>query len=224
MCFKQWVEYSTKSSSNKYPIEIGIKKVNYYDILVQPSLVRDLCKTGCKNYNNQGGCPPYSPVFTNIVRPDDSIFLVYGTFYPEYKTERVKASNSPYIHYSLQDQVLANLLNTIGIQLRDNHNCLFLGTGYCMGCKGIKCSFKNGDSICRNPQKRTYSLEATGVNVSLTLHKEYNIQLQWYRKNGPLNIPVTKCCAFIFNNETSEECFIHLFQEYINPVERGSVK
>lgn len=91
--------------------------------------------------------------------------------------------------------------------MRETFNCYFLGAGYCMGCTGKKCNFKNGSNICITPGKRTFSMESTGINVSDTLDKQFGIKLFWYRKGNSLEIPLTKCSAFIFDREVNSDCF-----------------
>lgn len=204
-----WLNYST--SNNTFPIEIKVKLINKDDVVYDPEYIRGLCKNGCKNYNYAGGCPPRAPLFEELNKDMQSYFLVSGTFWPQYKTEKVKASHNIYIHFRLQDNILARLFHNAGISIRQKTACVFLATGYCMGCTGVKCNYKLGNEYCKNPQKRTYSMEATGINVEQTLFNNLNIKLQWYRNNKELDLPITKVCLFMFQ-EYSLDKFIELFQ------------
>lgn len=209
------INYRT-STKKIYPIEIGYKLVRLDQMVYEPVHIRTLCKTGCKNYNQAGGCPPRSPLLEEITKDVQSVFLIYGTFWPEYKSQAVKNSSSMYVHFRLQDIVLSNMIHTIGLDIRHKHNTIFLGTGFCMGCKGKKCNYKMGLEYCANPSKRTYSMESTGINVSETLLNTVGIKLQWYKKGENFDIPLTKCGVVMFKNEITEEDFHKIFSEVLN--------
>lgn len=210
---KFWIKYKT-GTNNIYPIEMGFKRVFINDIIYQPQIIRNLCKVGCKNYNNAGGCPPRAPLFEELIEGIKSIFLVYGTFWPEYKTKSVKKSLNVYVHFRLQDQILSRILFMLGSNMREKYGALFLGAGYCMGCKSRKCNFKVGFDFCKNPKLRTFSMEATGINVSQTLINVFGIRLSWYKKGQELNIPMTKCIAILFKEEVTQD----QFNKYINEI------
>lgn len=206
-----WVDYVTGSGLNKYPIEIRIRKVSFQAISYEPEKVRDLCRQGCKNYNFAGGCPPFAPFFAQIAEQYQTFFLATGTFWPQYKTEKVRESPRMYVHFRLQDHILSRLLHHIGLQVREKTGGLFLGSGFCMGCTGKKCNFKNGLNYCVNPDKRTFSMEATGINVCKTVHENMGINFYWYKKGEKLDIPLTKCCLFAFNTNITDDEFCSLF-------------
>lgn len=213
---KLWVDYVTADGKNKYPIKVGYKKINFDDIVYDPTYIRSLCEVGCKNYNHAGGCPPFSPLFETLHRKGQSLFLVYGTFYPEFKTEKVKKSESAYIHFRLQDQILSRLFYNLGLCLTEKTGCIFLGTGFCMGCGSKKCSYKEGILDCRNPTRRSYSMESTGINVEATLKETVEVQLYWYGKNSGLDIPLTKASLFMFDSGISEAGFKTVTEEALS--------
>ena len=66
-----------------------------------------------------------------------------------------------------------------------------------MGCGSKKCAFKKGEGRCRNPKRRTFSLEATGINVEATLHHIFGLKLQWYTNENYQQVEyMTKAVGF----------------------------
>lgn len=51
-----WYHYRTQNN-NVYPLEVGLTACHIEDLIYDPKTVRDLCKTGCKNYGLAGGVP-----------------------------------------------------------------------------------------------------------------------------------------------------------------------
>ncbi|WP_049755838.1 DUF2284 domain-containing protein [Desulforamulus reducens] len=191
-----WYLYKSEASGIVYPLEFGIKKLKVSDLCYEPDVVWSWCEKGCKNFNNAGGCPPASPLLKTLYSDSDTVWLIYCLFWSKYKHEKVAKSNNSAIHWKFQDAILARLLVNVGYALRTKFEGNFLSTGYCMGCPGKKCNYKLGHKFCRNPQKRTYSMEATGINVVETLKKTTGIEMFWYKK-GQTDIPyMLKCIAY----------------------------
>ena len=85
-----------------------------------------------------------------------------------------------------------------------------------MGCSK-KCSFKLGENICRNPKKRTFSLEATGVNVEKTLKNEFGIELQWYNKENYTDIDfMVKSIGLFYADKEINQKIENRFIKYLN--------
>lgn len=200
--------YNTKKG-NQYPLDIIVKDITVSDLVFEPDQVEEWCRTGCANFGKSGGCPPRAPALDKLYSMDTRAWLIACRFDSVYKPEKVKNSNNSAIHWKFQDVILANFLNNLGHTLQEKTGGSFLATGYCMGCPGKKCNFKLGSEHCRNPQKRTFSMEATGVNVVKTIKKSLNLDLYWYSK-GNIDIPyMVKCMAFFPRNvENGQESIL----------------
>ena len=206
--------FYTTANGNKYPLEFYAKRISTKDLTYQPEIIRNLCKTGCSNYGRAGGCPPRSPLLEKIIDFQSECWLIASIFWSKYKPEKVNISNNSAIHWKFQDGILARVLNNIGHDLIDTSGGFFLATGYCMGCPGKKCNFKLGNNHCRNPKKRTYSLEATGINVVETVKKQLGFDMYWY-KPGKTDIPyMLKCIAWF--PKSDEKANIELIYRRIN--------
>lgn len=208
MIMTMTVLYKTKSG-NEYPVEFGFTAAGVNHIVHEYEYITGLCRMGCKNYGQGGGCPPYAPKFEHIAGGYSFAVLVYARLHSQYKPQRVEASSNYYIHYRFQDIILSNLLHQIGSRIRKQieDRLYYLGNGYCMGCGSWKCSLKQGENRCRFPEKRTYSLEATGIHVVKTLEELFDLELEWYNHNNYREIKyMTKAIGFFcVDEETREE-------------------
>ncbi|MDD4239543.1 MAG: DUF2284 domain-containing protein [Desulfotomaculaceae bacterium] len=192
-----WYIYRAQSSGNIYPLEIGSLLCQAKDLVCEHEKVWAACAKGCSNYGSAGGCPPRSPKLEDLASPENPVWLIYCRFWSKFKHEKVLVSRNSAIHWKFQDAILARLLANIGYKLAPLLKGSFLSTGYCMGCVGKKCNFKLGLDFCRNPHKRTFSMEATGINVVETIKKLFNIELYWYSK-GNTDVPYMFKCIAVF--------------------------
>jgi len=193
------------TSGNEYPLDFFIVRVLAKNLSYQPDIVRRACQDGCSNYNYGGGCPPRAPLLMDLIGLKDEVYLIACRFWSKYKPQRVAQSKNSAIHWKFQDGILARVLNQLGHDLSHTVGEFFLSTGYCMGCPGKKCNFKLGFNYCRNPKKRTYSLEATGINVVETVQVCLNLSMYWYSP-GKIDVPyMLKCIAFFPKVDHSED-------------------
>lgn len=177
----------TTASGTKYPLDFFLFNGMSNQLVYQPDVVREWCRIGCSNYGIGGGCPPHAPLYETIPS-SQGIFLIACKFDSIYKPQNVATSRNIAIHWKFQDGILARAMNNLGHSLTKEYGGRFLSTGYCMGCPGKKCSFKLGENVCRKPGKRTYSMEATGINVVETVKRNFDINIYWYQK-GNTDVP-----------------------------------
>ena len=174
-------------NGNKYPIKIYSKIISRKDVVFEPDKIENLCKIGCKNYSRSGGCPPLAPKFDNILWESEKYILICGIFDSVYKTDKVKACSNRAIHWKFQDAIMARVMDKIGKLLTADVGGKYLSTGYCMGCPGEKCAVKLGN-WCRKPERRTFSMEATGINVVQTVKQNLGLEFYWYTKTN-MDVP-----------------------------------
>jgi predicted metal-binding protein len=194
-----WHIYKTINGENIYPIGIGSAICKVKDVIYEPILVRSYCLK-CVNYNRAGGCPPRAPKLEGIARPDDPVWLIYCLFLSQFNPPKVAESPNVAIHWKFQDALLSRFLVNIGWSLLERTGGTFLSNGYCQGCHGKKCNFKLGFEYCGNPKKRTYSMEATGINVVKTVDKCFGVKMFWYNRNNIGEVPYLLKCMALFPN------------------------
>jgi predicted metal-binding protein len=195
-----WYFYYSKSSQIIYPLEIAMHSITSRELTLDYDRVTGLCREGCANFGQSGGCPPIAPRFDSITSPAQKGILIYTKFLSLFKPPKVAQSNNIAIHWKFQDGILARFLDNVGWSMLGEFGGIFLSSGYCMGCPGKKCGFKTDSRSCHNPQRRTYSLEATGIDVVGSLWKLARENFYWYKK-GVTDIPyMLKCIGFFPSN------------------------
>lgn len=203
------------AAGKEYPLQMHYELVAPNNISFEPEITIEMCKNGCRNYGVSGGCPPRAPLFSTLVQNENQILLITCKFESIYKPEKVLNSQNTAIHWKFQDGILARVLNRLGRNLIFKLGGTFLATGYCMGCPGKKCTFKLGLDQCRNPHLRTYSMEATGINVVKTVKNVFGDSMYWYRK-GNFDVPyMLKCVAFIPNQPIDRDQLDDIIHEVL---------
>lgn len=202
--------YSTQNG-NHYPLEIKSSLISSNEVVHDYTRITNYCKTGCKNFNSGGGCPPKAPAFSKIAEQFPYGYIICAIFSSKWKPQKVKESTSQYIHFRFQDVILSKFLTNLGYTIKEHigSGCLFLNNGYCMGCGNKKCSFKSGENICKNPQKRTFSLEATGVDVEATLANIFDLKLQWYKNKNYNEVQYMAKSIGLFVDSKEKQTLIH---------------
>ena len=171
-----WIIY-TDSKGHDYPLEIGYKLINSSAICHDYERITGYCRDGCPDYGS-GGCPPYAPSVEGVAQQYPFVIMIYAIFLSRF----IPAELAP-DDFSLQDVVLSDLLNQLGyaVLARYPEGVFFLTCGHCQGCGTETCSFKLGEEECRKPERRAYSIAATGGDVTQTLQDIFNITLQWIK-------------------------------------------
>lgn len=168
-----------------YPLDIGFAVVTSDQVSVDARATEEACRKGCRLYGRNGGCPPFAPHFHEI--PGEEILILYAVLmtrdYP------LGVLNGPYYsRWVFVETFMTPLTNRIGKMLARHLEGYFLSSGNCQSCRPKRCAVKD-DMPCRNPQKRTFSLEATGVLVTDMMRDVFHIELQWWQRNNSLHIP-----------------------------------
>ncbi len=175
-----WYIYTSKEGNN-YPLELGYQAIESREVKHNYEQITGFCKEGCESYGS-GGCPPWAPPFADIQAQYAYGVLIFASFFSRYKPTKFLLPNIPYFQYRFQNIILSNLLTELGYQIKKciAEDTVFLNSGHCMGCGLQSCSFLQGEAYCRNPQRRTYGIDAAGVEVVALLHSVFGINLQWH--------------------------------------------
>ena len=168
-------------------LEIKLADI-FFDPKVQTYCVNPNFK--CPSYEHSWACPPEAPYLEEEVSKYQKFFLAYFKFnlseyvqelkakYPKKSEANIK--NAFFITNPLRDKLEQEIFEFI----KDNRNkCekkLILWDGFCRVCFNKKdrgCTYDSGDP-CRYPEKKRYSMEAVGIDVTQTV-KRLNIDLEW---------------------------------------------
>ncbi len=162
----------------EYACEECLVETKYLEQFMNKSYFDKLCEERCPNYGNKWSCPPYAPDYMKFVKKYEfiDVFMLYIKLeqldYIKQEYLKIKAANS--ILKSRMDKALRNSMN---------ENEFYISTGSCRLCKSCK---KKAGKSCAYPERRTYSFEALGINVSLLAAHLFHRDLLWYKaKNLP---------------------------------------
>jgi predicted metal-binding protein len=176
------IEYYHKTKSGRiYPIEVGWTTIPSIKIPVDKKLTENACQLGCRLYARNGGCPPFSPNFDSFQKEFSLITIIYGKLQIVDYPDKVLAGNY-YIKWSFVEALLTPFTNRFAEIAIGKEGRKFLSSGFCKGCGRKRCAKKEGKE-CRQPSKRTFSLESTGVIVSDVTKSFLGFNLFWWDKN-----------------------------------------
>lgn len=190
--------------------EVGWFAISTDDVPFEKGVFEKFCVQGCKNFSTNGGCPPFAPSFNKLKKQYCNGVVVWTRVIQEHMPQSYFDGNNR--NFFLLLSYLLNTLPGIPGYLRKNLFDLwgadsYLGESKCKVC-GNYCSFRDGDKLCKFPQKRVFSLESTGVDVDL-LMRIGAFPLYWYARGQLLSsVPYsTKVVMYLFREELPERDF-----------------
>lgn len=176
--------------NNSYDLEIKWDSFDYKDLPLNIDQVRLWCKEGCPNYNTNGGCPPFSPTASELLKDKSFILLA------------CKIKTSQIVLPSLKDKIdltqniLCSFMESLGYTISDLYNIDFLNAGHCTACD--ICTIHSG---CKNPEKRVYCITGSGIMLGEAIEKLFEEKLQWFSEmEEPLH--VIKIMGFLSGNKS----------------------
>jgi predicted metal-binding protein len=164
--------------NNSYDLEVKWDSFDYKDLPLNIDQVRYWCKEGCPNYNTNGGCPPFSPKVSDILKDKTFILLLC-----KIKTCQVEAPSSS-DKIDLTQNILYSFMSSLGYKISDLYNIDFLNAGHCSACD--ICTIHSG---CKNPEKRVYCITGSGIMLGDAIEKLFEEKLQWFTgSEEPLHV------------------------------------
>ena len=177
--------------NNYYDLKIKWDSFDYKDLPPNIAQVRDWCKEGCSNYNTNGGCPPFSPTASDLLKDKPFILLLC-----KIKTCEISEPNLNN-KIDLIQNILYSYMDSLGYKISDLYNIDFLNAGYCSACD--ICTIHSG---CKNPEKRVYCITGSGIMLGNALESLFEEKLQWFA-GGVEPDEVIKIMGFLSREESS---------------------
>ena len=162
------------------------------DIIFDPK-VQTYCVSPnfkCPSYGHSWACPPEAPYLEEAVSKFNKFYLIYYELDVNEKIKIEKAKHPEMDEKKIKNRFLmGNFLRNklekeIYIFLENYRNeyeqKLILWDGFCRVCYNKtdkECTYDSGDP-CRYPDKKRYSMEAVGIDVTKTV-KNLNFDLEW---------------------------------------------
>jgi len=194
---------NTPSASLKYDVSIvQIMSGELIDLEDKNKFDR-MCDSGCPNFGRKWSCPPFSPAYIDFATKRRYLYIwliqIKMNQFTYIKNDylKIKAANS--ILKSRADKYLREIALKYGV---------YISTGSCRFCKPCK---RKIEQSCANPEKKTYSYEAMGIDVGTLVEKYFASKLLWY-KRGQLPEYTSIVCGLLSNELIS---FGTLRDEYI---------
>ena len=167
-------------------------KVQLEDIIFDPK-VQTYCVSPsfkCPSYGHSWACPPEAPYLEATVAKFKEFYLIYYelnlTYYVESQKVKFPNKSETNIKNSIYtSSLLRNKLEKEILDFLDNYHeayeeNLILWDGYCRVCSNKNdkgCTYDTGKP-CRYPEKRKYSMEAVGIEVTKTV-SQLNLEIEW---------------------------------------------
>lgn len=167
-------------------------KINLGDIIFDPK-IQTYCVSlnyTCPSYRHSWACPPEAPYLEEVVSNFNEFYLIYYVLDlkeyianekdkdPELSEEAIKniLYAGKFLRNKLEKEIYMFLENYQNIYKEK----LILWDGFCRVCfnkidKG--CTYDSGKP-CRYPDKKRYSMEATGIAVT-DMVKKLNLNIEW---------------------------------------------
>lgn len=167
-------------------------KIKLDDIIFDPK-VQTYCVSPnykCPSYGHSWACPPEAPYFEEIVAKFNEFYLIYYELDLNEYVAKEKNKNPNLSEKSIKDKLysgkdLRNKLEKEIYKFLENYQekyeeKLILWDGFCRVCfnktdKG--CTYDSGNP-CRYPDKKRFSMEATGIAVT-DMVKKLDLNIEW---------------------------------------------
>ncbi len=168
-------------------LEIKLGNI-FFDPKVQTYCVNPNFK--CPSYGHSWACPPEAPYLEEEVSRYQKFFLVYIRFNLRAYIQKIKAKhpkrseitirNKFFMKNLLRDKLEQEICRFFEKKQSLTEDKFVLWDGFCRVCynrddKG--CTYDSGDP-CRYPDKKRFSMEAVGIDVTKTV-KNLNFNLEW---------------------------------------------
>ncbi|MFW9941430.1 MAG: DUF2284 domain-containing protein [Candidatus Thorarchaeota archaeon] len=144
----------------------------------------------CPNYGHSWACPPEAPYLKEFVSKFKEFFLIYYELNLNTYLKEEKDKNEDLSEESIKNELytagfLRNKLEKeIYMSLEENQGKykekFILWDGYCRVCSNKEdkgCTYDSGKP-CRYPNKKRYSMEAVGIDVTTTVNN-LKLNIEW---------------------------------------------
>lgn len=186
--------FTIKTENNKLKVEYFSKFIEKEKIKTDNQLFSKMCKEGCKNYGTKHSCPPASPSLNELIRDYEGLVVVM------FKCSLREIKSTEYNKVRIANAAIKSRIIRLMQHLQEHSNNGFLSTGSCNLCKPCKLKLKKA---CAHPEKRRYSLEATGVDCNALTKELFKTKLVWHKdKRAPEYTCVV--CGLICNKKYAQ--------------------
>jgi len=187
---------NTPSASLNYNVSIvNISSSNLFDL--EDKVKFDaMCVSGCPNYKRKWSCPPFAPTYQHFAEGWKYQYICYM----QIETNQFMYIKSDYLKIKAANNILKSKADKYFRKIASKYG-KYISTGSCRLCKPCKCKI---GQPCANPETKTYSYEALGIDVGTLVELYFKSKLLWY-KRGQLPEYTSIVCGLLSNDLYSPE-------------------
>lgn len=206
------IQIIISTPKHKLKIDCLFDFIETSKISINKGCFLEMCKSGCRNYNQKYSCPPLSPSFKLVTKDKPYLFVLM------LKIDLSQLSNFNYAEYHklrIGNAVIKPRIEKIMRLLEKEFNTKYISTGTCRLCKPCQ---KKLQKPCKHPDKMRFSLESLGVDCNKLSKDVFNIPLLWFaNKTCPKYTAVV--CALPFKDINLKDKIINLTFEILRKIQ-----
>lgn len=145
----------------------AIIPISFFDHAKKYKTACEACQTFGKNFS----CPPYSPYFPEFLDAQNYARVLCIRMSQEYFRNVIQEK----IYLECFRKARSILVEELLSYRKQGY--LVAGAGFCLACD--VCAVEEGSDSCKNPDKKIYSLESLGVNLTSLTKQCFGFDLEW---------------------------------------------
>jgi predicted metal-binding protein len=125
----------------------------------------------CHKFGKNFACPPYSPYLLEYLDRQNYVRVLCIRMPQEYFRDVTQEKIYRECFRKARSILVDELLNY------RKQGYLIAGSGFCLACD--LCAVEEGSNHCKKPDKKIYSLESLGVNLTALTKQCFEFELEW---------------------------------------------
>jgi predicted metal-binding protein len=206
------MEYSFMARTNTprteliYSVNIYISNTESLLIMADKTKFDAMCFSGCPNYKKKWSCPPFAPTYHHFVIGWEYLYI----FYMQIEMNQFEYIRNDYLKIKAANNILKSKADKYIRKMALGYG-KYISTGSCRLCRPCKCKI---GQPCANPEAKTYSYEAMGIDVNALVERYFTNKLLWY-KRGQLPKYTSIVCGLLSNELYSFETLQNEYMKLI---------
>jgi predicted metal-binding protein len=202
-------EFIIKTPKHKLKINCYFGFIDVNKLTIKKEFFLDMCKKGCKNFNNKYCCPPFVPDFKKYIKDNDLLFVVL------LRIDLNQLSKYKYAEYHklrIGNAVIKPRIEKIMRHLEFNFGSKFLSSGACRLCKPCQ---RKINKPCKHPKEMRHSLESFGIDCNNLSKVLFDLPLLWYQ-NAKAPEYTSVISALPLKKDINKVEITNLLKNYLN--------
>jgi predicted metal-binding protein len=202
--FHKQVGYVTERRDKPFTLDVYARMFKREEL---PIADYDLSLSHCGDCMGlNGGCIKYAPRLHQLKPSMPSMYvisvIVDMAWAIAYSAKNKDGSLHKYFAMSWADRITESYARRLAIGVNKLAHGYMIGAGNCCGCVG-KCDVI-ATGKCSKPDKRSYSMEAVGIDCSRLCETFYGIRLPWWYKDDYLPKLMVRFVGVLMPQDTDQ--------------------